>query len=108
MQGVGPGTLLGGRYAVTLRTSEATSHERWRASDHTLEREVVLVCFPASSPLAAPALDAARRAAGVEDPRLVRVLDVGTDQGVAFIVEEPLTGAVPLSHLLQSGGRVGP
>ena len=104
MQGVGPGTLLGGRYAVTLRTSEAPSHERWRASDHTLEREVVLVCFPASSPIAAAALDAARRAAGVEDARLVRVLDVGTDQGIAFIVEEPLTGAVPLSHLLQSGG----
>jgi eukaryotic-like serine/threonine-protein kinase len=104
MQGVGPGTLLGGRYAVTLRTSEASSHERWRASDHTLEREVVLVCFPASSPIASAVLDAARRAAGVEDPRLVRVLDVGTDQGVAFVVEEPLTGAMPLSHLLQSGG----
>ncbi|MCU1538491.1 MAG: hypothetical protein JWP82_2842, partial [Humibacillus sp.] len=104
MPGVGPGTLLSGRYAVTLRTSEAPSHERWRANDHTLEREVVLVCFDASSPLAAATLDAARRAAGVEDPRLVRVLDVGTDQGTAFVVEEPLTGAVPLSHLLQSGG----
>ncbi len=104
MQGVGPGSVLGGRYAVTLRTSEGAHHERWRASDHTLEREVVLVCFPAGSSVAAAALDAARRAAGVEDSRLVRVLDVGTDQGVGFIVEEPLTGAMPLSHLLQSGG----
>lgn len=104
MQGVGPGSVLGGRYAVTLRTSEGTHHERWRANDHTLEREVVLVCFPARSSVAAPALDAARRAAGVEDSRLVRVLDVGSDQGVGFIVEEPLTGAVPLSHLLQGGG----
>lgn len=104
MQGVGPGSVLGGRYAVTLRTSEGTHHERWRANDHTLEREVVLVCFPAASSVAAAALDAARRAAGIEDSRLVRVLDVGTDQGVGFIVEEPLTGAAPLSHLLQSGG----
>jgi hypothetical protein len=96
--------VLGGRYAVTLRTSEGTHHERWRANDHTLEREVVLVCFPAGSSVAAAALDAARRAAGIEDSRLVRVLDVGTDQGVGFIVEEPLTGAIPLSHLLQSGG----
>ena len=104
MQGVGPGSVLGGRYVVTLRTSEGIHHERWRANDHTLEREVVLVCFPATAPVAAAALDAARRAAGIEDPRLVRVLDVGTDQGVGFIVEEPLTGAVPLSHLLQSGG----
>ncbi len=104
MQGVGPGTVLSGRYAVTLRTSEGEHHERWRASDHTLEREVVVVVFPGGSPVAAPALDAARRAAGIEDPRLVRVLDVGTDQGVGFIVEEPLTGALPLSHLLQAGG----
>ena len=104
MQGVGPGSVLGGRYAVTLRTSEGVHHERWRAHDHTLEREVVLVCFSATASVAAAALDAARRAAGIEDSRLVRVLDVGTDQGVGFIVEEPLTGAVPLSHLLQSGG----
>ncbi|WP_076263001.1 protein kinase family protein [Intrasporangium flavum] len=89
---------------MTLRTSEGEHHERWRASDHTLEREVVVVVFPSGSPVAAPALDAARRAAGIEDPRLVRVLDVGTDQGVGFIVEEPLTGALPLSHLLQMGG----
>jgi eukaryotic-like serine/threonine-protein kinase len=104
VQGVGPGSLLGGRYALTVRTSEGAHHERWRANDHTLEREVVLVVFPAGSSVAAPALDAARRAAGIEDPRLVRVLDVGIDHGVGFIVEEPLTGATPLSHLLQSGG----
>ena len=104
MQGVGPGTVLGGRYAVTFRTSEGVHHERWRASDHTLEREVVLVCFAAESSVAPAALDAARRAAGLEDPRLVRVLDVGSDRGVGFIVEEPLTGALPMSHLLQSGG----
>ncbi|OFE14221.1 hypothetical protein BA895_11435 [Humibacillus sp. DSM 29435] len=96
--------MLGGRYAVTVRTFEGVNHERWRASDHTLEREVVLVCFAAGSPAAAAALDAARRAAGVEDPRLVRVLDVGSDQGVGFIVEEPLTGAATMADLLGSGG----
>ena len=104
MQGVGPGSVLGGRYTVTLRTFEGVHHERWRASDHTLEREVVLVCFTAGSAVAAAALDAARRAAGVEDPRLVRVLDVGSDQGVGFIVEEPLTGAATMTDLLSSGG----
>ncbi|MDN5791332.1 MAG: hypothetical protein L0H25_10750, partial [Micrococcales bacterium] len=84
--------------------SSSALHERWRATDTTLERDVVLVCFPADSEVAAPALDAARRAAAVEDHRLVRILDVGTDFGASFIVEEPLTGAAPLSHLLQSGG----
>lgn len=104
VHGIGPGTVLGGRYAVTLRTSEGPNHERWRATDHTLDREVVLVCFPAASSVAPAALDAARRAAGIEDPRLVRVLDVGADADVAFVVEEPLTGAMPMSHLLQTGG----
>lgn len=103
MQGVGPGSVLGGRYAVTLRTFAAARHERWRATDRTLEREVVLVCFAAGSAMAAAALDAARRASGVEDPRLVRVLDVGTDHNISFIVEEPLTGGVSMNDLLGSG-----
>ncbi len=104
MQGVGPGSVLAGRYTATLRMSAGTFHERWRATDTTLERDVVLICFLADSEIAAAALDAARRAAAVEDRRLVRILDVGTDLGVSFIVEEPLTGAAPLSHLLQAGG----
>ena len=104
VHGIGPGTVLGGRYAVTLRTSEGPHHERWRATDNTLDREVVLVCFPVASSVASATLDAARRAAGIEDPRLVRVLDVGTDVDIAFVVEEPLTGAMPMSHILHSGG----
>lgn len=104
MHGVGPGSVLGGRYTTTVRISQSALHERWRASDHTLEREVVLVCFPSASHVAAPGLDAARQAAGVEDHRLVRVLDVGTDGAVSFIVEEPLAGATALSQLLQAGG----
>ncbi|HEX6055323.1 MAG TPA: protein kinase family protein, partial [Intrasporangium sp.] len=104
VHGIGPGTVLGGRYAVTLRTSEGPHHERWRATDNTLDREVVLVCFPVSASVASATLDAARRAAGIEDPRLVRVLDAGTDVDIAFVVEEPLTGAMPLSHILHAGG----
>ncbi|MGN6753975.1 MAG: hypothetical protein ACTHJJ_15640 [Intrasporangium sp.] len=104
VQGVGPGSVLAGRYAVTLRTSEGPHHERWRATDQTLERDVVLVCFPSSAPVAPAALDAARRAAGLEDPRLVRVLDVGSDRDVSFIVEEPLTGSAAMSYLLHGGG----
>jgi hypothetical protein len=104
VHGVGPGSVLGGRYTTTVRIAQGALHERWRASDHTLEREVVLVCFPARSHVAALALDAARQAAGVEDHRLVRVFDVGTDAHVSFIIEEPLTGSVPMSHLLRAGG----
>src|SRR5215207_8127498 len=68
VQGVGPGSLLGGRYLVQRRVSQHSRYERWVAADQTLDREVVLLCFDADGPVASPALDAARRAAGVEEP----------------------------------------
>ncbi|MEP6649461.1 MAG: protein kinase family protein, partial [Lapillicoccus sp.] len=74
------------------------------AADQSLDREVVLLCFDADGPVASPALDAARRAAGVEEPRLVRVLDVGRDDATAFVVEESLNGARSVTSVLTSGG----
>ena len=104
MRGVGPGSVLGGRYAVRRRVGQLGPWERWTASDATLERQVVLLCFAADGAQASAAMDAARRAAGIEDSRLVRVLDVGTDEGLCFVVEEPLTDARTLAALLTDGG----
>jgi len=104
VQGVGPGSLLGGRYLVQRRVAQHSRFERWAAADQTLDREVVLLCFDADGPTAAAALDAARRAAGVEDHRLVRVLDIGRDDAVAFVVEEPLRGARSMTAVLADGG----
>jgi len=101
---VGPGSLLGGRYAITGRVQQHPRWERWSARDTTLERDVVVVCFPSETAQADAALDAARRAAGVEDQRLVRVLDVGAAEGTHFVVEEPLTGAHSLRSLVEAGG----
>jgi hypothetical protein len=53
-------------------------------------------------PHAAAVLDAARRAAAVEDSRLVRVLDVGDDDDVTFVVSEWLP-APSLAHRLHGG-----
>jgi hypothetical protein len=104
VQGVGPGSLLGGRYLVQRRVAQHSRYERWVAADQTLDREVVLLCFDADGPVASPALDAARRAAGVEEPRLVRVLDVGRDDATAFVVEESLDGARSVTSVLGDGG----
>jgi len=104
VQSVGPGSLLGGRYVVQRRVSQQTRFERWTAADQILDREVVLLCFEADGPQAPATLDAARRAAGIEESRLVRVLDVGSNDGVAFVVEEPLTGARSLTSVLRDGG----
>lgn len=109
MHGVGPGSLLGGRYVVQRRVAQHSRYERWTAADQTLDRDVVLLCFDSEGPVASAAMDAARRAAGVEEHRLVRVLDVGYERtagnpSVAFVVEEPLTGSRSLTSALSDGG----
>ncbi|MDF2091313.1 hypothetical protein P0Y31_03075 [Knoellia sp. 3-2P3] len=104
MHGVGPSTVLGGRYAVQRRLEQQPRAERWSAHDTTLERDVVVVVFAADDPNADAAMDAARRAAGVDNDRLVRILDVGRSEDVAFFVEEALHEAHTLTHLLEQGG----
>jgi len=104
VHGVGPSTVLGGRYAVQRRLAQLPRAERWSAHDTTLERDVVIVVFPADDPNADATLDAARRAAGIDNDRLVRILDVGRSDEVSFFVEEALYEAHSLTHLLDQGG----
>jgi hypothetical protein len=96
--------VLGGRYAVRRRLAQLPRSERWSAHDTTLEREVVVVCFPADDPNADAALDAARRAAGIDNDRLVRILDVGRSDDLGYFVEEALHEPHTLTHLLDQGG----
>lgn len=104
VHGVGPSTVLGGRYAVQRRLEQMPRAERWSAHDATLERDVVVVCFADFESHAAATLDAARRVAGLDNHRLVRVLDVGRSNGVAFFVEEAVPDASTLTQLLEQGG----
>jgi hypothetical protein len=95
--------VLGGRYAVQRRLERLPAAERWSAHDTTLERDVIVVCLAEANPFADAALDAARRAAGLDNPRLVRVLDVGRSDAIAFFVEESLHGAHTLTEILEQG-----
>src|SRR6476661_1463550 len=104
VHGVGPSTVLGGRYAVQRRLEQLPRAERWSAHDLTLERDVVVVCFEEHESHAPAVLDAARRVAGLDNHRLVRVLDVGRSEGIAFYVEEALHDAQTLAHILEQGG----
>ena len=103
MQGVGPGTILGGRYDLRDRLKGSRYLERWSAHDSTLEREVTLTIVDSDHPHRAGILDAARRAAGVEDTRLVRILDVGTQAGNSYIVDETMHEAESLATILLRG-----
>ncbi|WP_034611429.1 protein kinase family protein [Cellulomonas sp. URHD0024] len=88
---VGRGTVLAGRYRVLSSVdSDLQGASAWQATDQILDRPVRVRVLESGA--VAPALDAARRAALVADPRLVRVLDVGSHDGYGYVVSEQLVG----------------
>lgn len=101
MQGITKGTVLGDRYELTSEISDAPGLARWVARDEKLGREVAITVFGSRSSHAEAALDSARRAAGVDDARLVRVLDAGRDDEFSYVVEEAHTGAHTLADLVR-------
>ncbi len=103
MQSVGTGRMIAGRYQLQERRAHKGDLEVWSGTDTAAHGPVSLTVFSGSVSHADAALDAARRAAVVDDPRLVAVLDVGDEQGLAYIVEESLDDSATLAHLLQDG-----
>lgn len=86
------GPVLAGRYRLEERIHTSPDGALWRATDSTLDRRVSVRVMRPGHPFRADVADAARRAALIDDPRLVRVLDVGADGDVGFVVSEYLDG----------------
>ena len=107
MRGVGPGTVLGGRYTVRRRLEQLYDTERWSADDTTLGRSVSLLCIAGDDHRTPALLDGARRAASVTHVVFVRILDVGSDEDVSYVVEEDLGEARTLAELVTDGGVPG-
>ena len=107
MKGVGPGTVLGGRYAVGIRLAEDRGVERWEAADTTLGRSVAVLVIATDDHRAPAFVDAARRAASVSHPVLSRILDVGQDREVAYVVEEEPAEGRTLTQIVAEGGVPG-
>jgi hypothetical protein len=68
----------------------------------------MLFTVPRTHPNVDAVLDAARRSAGLENSRLSRILDVGTDDDLAYVVEEALEGSHSLAALLSAGALPAP
>lgn len=86
------GTVLAGRYRLEERLQSNADGALWRAVDSTLDRRVSIRVMRPGHPFAADVADAARRAALIDDSRLVRVLDVGSDGDTGFVVSEDVDG----------------
>lgn len=102
MSTVEPGSVLVERYRLSQQTAtDLAAATAWEAHDLILDREVRVTLVTGA--YANDALDSARRAALVTDPRLVKVLDAGTDpDGHKYVVTEPHTGAT-LTEIISSG-----
>ena len=98
---VGRGTLLAGRYRLEQPVStDLPGVQCWAAHDEILDRPVRATVLREGR--VRQAQDAARRAALVSDPRLLRVLDVGEHEGVPYTVTEPIVGR-DLAELTTNG-----
>jgi hypothetical protein len=86
------GTVLAGRYRLDEQIHTNPDGAVWLARDSTLDRRVSVRVMRPNHPFAADVADAARRAALVDDIRLVRVLDVGSDGDIGFVVSEYIDG----------------
>lgn len=95
------GDALAERYELVANAGDAGAYRQWHAVDRTLARDVTAITFPEDDPHAAAALDSARRAAGVDDHHLLRILDVGTESGMSYVVTERLHDAESVAELLQ-------
>jgi hypothetical protein len=105
VNGVAPGTLLVARYRLDEQLpSDLSDVTAFSAHDQILDRSVRISVV--SGAHVAEALDSARRAALVVDPRLTRVLDVGSEGDVAYVVTEQYPG-ITLSEVV-AGGIVDP
>ncbi len=110
---VGRGSLLAGRYRLEEQLTHSETSSLWRGVDTTLDRRVAVRLV--SPKTAAETLDAARRAALVDDHRLVRLLDVaqqtstlaGQEARQTYVVSEWVEGQ-SIADLLQSEGPLPP
>jgi hypothetical protein len=90
---------LSGRYELDSEVARGRGRTLWRGRDTVLDRPVGVLLLEAGHPHADAVRRAAQRAAAVEHPGLLRVIDTAEDEGRVFVVTRWLAGE-PLSERL--------
>lgn len=102
-----PPTVLAGRYVLEEPIGRNDAGIVWRALDTVLDRTVAVKLMlpdPSDSPDFAERLfEAARVVSCVHHPGLVPLLDVGTQDGVAYLVREHVEGESLSERLARDG-----
>jgi len=96
---------LADRYSLEDRVLDGSHWSYWRGNDGVLRRPVGILVLAPDDPTEHEVMAAARASAGAEDPRVLRVMDVvSDDEGTCFVIEwltadslEELLSEEPLS-----------
>ena len=97
------GDRIADRYRLEECVAEAEVFSSWRAMDEKLRRAVGVHLLASGHQRANEAVEAARQAALLGDPRFVQVLDAVEDGELVYIIREWLPDATDLTTLLAEG-----
>ncbi|MGN6721789.1 MAG: protein kinase family protein [Marmoricola sp.] len=100
--GIGPGSVLGGRYRIDVLLSEVGSARFWLGIDTALSRKVAIHTVPNTDDRAPLLVEAARDSASVVHANILRVLDCTVEDELTWVVNEWGEGS-SLHDLVGSG-----
>ena len=102
-----PGTFLADRYEIIERVGAGGMSDVYRATDHILERDVAVKVlkseFAEDAGFVSKFRAEAQAAAGLEHPNIVNIYDVGSEDGMYYIVMEYVEGITLKTYIEKKG-----
>mgnify|MGYP000350311834 CR=1 FL=1 len=102
-----PGTFLADRYEIIERVGAGGMSDVYRATDHILERDVAVKVlkseFAEDAGIVSKFRAEAQSAAGLEHPNIVNIYDVGSEDGMYYIVMEYVEGITLKTYIEKKG-----
>ncbi len=101
------GTFLADRYEIIERVGAGGMSDVYRATDHILERDVAVKVlkqeFAEDQNFVSKFRAEAQSAAGLEHPNIVNIYDVGSEDGLYYIVMEYVEGITLKTYIEKKG-----
>ena len=101
------GTVLAGRYEIIEKIGAGGMSDVYKAMDHSLGREVAIKVlkqeFVDDAGFVSKFRAEAQSAAGLEHPNIVNIYDVGSENGLYYIVMEYVEGITLKTYITKKG-----
>ncbi|MCR4694654.1 MAG: Stk1 family PASTA domain-containing Ser/Thr kinase [Pseudobutyrivibrio sp.] len=101
------GTFIADRYEVINKVGSGGMSDVYKAKDHILGREVAVKVlkqeFSEDATFVAKFRSEAQSAAGLEHPNIVNIYDVGSENGIYYIVMEYVEGITLKTYIEKKG-----